>query len=113
MSEFQYRLLEKMVQLLQDFDHGKMSFHVLVSRLEEAIERADFRDQELVRKWYEYFNPIEEAESEAWHEMEDPDYEKVHPYLQKLKDFILEQEQSFNSHPLHHPAHRKPAHAKN
>src|SRR5579863_1410937 len=95
MSRSQFHLWHKMIQLIQDFYKGKALFHSLVSGLQKYLDMAKLNDPELVRKWYAYFNPLEEADWEAWYEMEDPDYEKIDPFLRRMKEFLLEQEQNF------------------
>jgi hypothetical protein len=112
MSPFQFRLWRKMTGFIQDFYKGKVSFHALVGELQRTLDLANIKDWELVRKWYDYFHPLEEADSEAWYEMKEPDYEKIDPYLQKMKEFLLEQEQNLSFTNFHHPAHRKLAHSK-
>ena len=112
MSEFQFSLWKKMIRYIRDFYKGKVNFHKLVGELQEALDLANLQDRELVRKWYDYFNPIEEADSEAWYEMEDLDYEKIKPYLQRMKEFLLEEEQVLALSTLHHTTiHRKLAHS--
>ena len=106
MSSIQFRFLKKMIRLIQDFYEGKVLFHSLVGWLLKDLDLAKIQDRELIRKWYDYFNPLEEADSEAWYGMKDPDFDEIKPALQKMRDFLLEQEQllAFTGHPpaAHH-----------
>ena len=106
MSTFQFRLWKKMIQLIQDFYDGKILFHSLVGGLLKDLDMAKLQNRDLVRQWYDYFNPLEEADSEAWYGMKDPDFDEIKPALQKMRDFLLEQEQmlDFTCHTpaMHH-----------
>lgn len=112
MSEVQNSLWKKMTGYIQDFYHGKVNFHKLVCELQEAVDLANFTDRELMGKWYHYFNPLEEADSEAWYEMKELDFEKIKPYLQRLKEFLLEEEEVGALSSYHHAVHHKLAHSR-
>ena len=102
-----------MIGYIQDFYKGKVDFHKLVSELQDTVDVANLKDRELIEKWDYYFNPLEEADSEAWYEMKDLDFERIKPYLQRLKEFLLEEQEVWAlSTPHHHVLHHKLAHSK-
>ena len=107
MSAFQFRFWKKMIRLIQDFYDGKILFHPMVKELLKDLELAKLEDKDLVRKWYDYFYPLEEADSEAWYEMKDIDFDSIKPNLQKMMDFLLEQEQLLTLSTRRQPSRRK------
>jgi hypothetical protein len=86
---------KRMLRFIREFNGGKVRFHTLVCRLAGAFDLAEIRDLDLARQWYGYFNPLEEADSEAWFEMEELDYEKIKSCLHQMEDFLLGLERNF------------------
>ena len=109
MTPFQVKMWKKMIQWVQDFEHGKLPFHRLVGNLEWALDSSRIQDQELSRSWYEYWTPLEEFELEKSSELE-VDYAEIQPAVGTMKTFLVEQLR-FGIGPGHPHSGRKFAHA--
>ncbi len=99
-----------MTLLIRDYYNGRVNFHALVCGLRKDLDLANLKDQGLVREWYDYFAPLEEADTEAWYGMQDLDFEKIYPFLQKMKSFLLEHDHNLNAAAFHPSHHRKLVH---
>lgn len=48
-----------MVKLVSDYQRGTIALAQLVGELQGALDAGDFRDEVLVRRWYELWTPLE------------------------------------------------------
>ncbi|WP_199142019.1 hypothetical protein [Pedobacter sp. ASV12] len=58
-SEHQLRLWKTMLKSIEDFRKGNLQYLDLVDRLEGALYAGEFKDEELVKRWYDYWTPLE------------------------------------------------------
>jgi hypothetical protein len=60
MSEHQRRLWMSMIDKIQSYVEGKNNdFHGLVGELEGALDAGEFRNEELIKGWYDVWTPLE------------------------------------------------------
>ncbi|QQT24845.1 hypothetical protein [Sphingobacterium spiritivorum] len=48
-----------MIGSIADFRTGKLIFFDLVNELEGALYAGEFKDEDLIMKWYEFWTPLE------------------------------------------------------
>jgi hypothetical protein len=58
-NEHQNRLWRTMINLIEDFRKGQISYTNLVYRLEGALDAGEFKDRVMIDKWYDYWTPLE------------------------------------------------------
>ena len=58
-NEHQSRLWNYMLNFLEDYRKGNLAYCDLVGALEGALDAGEFKDKELVRKWYDLWTPLE------------------------------------------------------
>ncbi len=58
-NEHQSRLWRRMLKFIEDFREGKMQYFNLVYELEGALDAGEFKDKELIEKWYDFWMPFE------------------------------------------------------
>ena len=58
-TEQQSRLLCDMLEGIELFRQGELSFYHMVCGLEAALEAGEFRDRDFVRMWYDLWAPLE------------------------------------------------------
>ncbi|WP_379092762.1 hypothetical protein [Pedobacter sp. UC225_65] len=59
MNEHQSRLWNRMLKSINDFREGNLHYFDLIGELEGALHAGEFKDQELIEQWYEYWAPLE------------------------------------------------------
>ena len=58
-NEHQSRLWSRMLKSIEDFRTGKLQYFDLVGELEGALYAGEFKDEELIKKWYDFWGPLE------------------------------------------------------
>jgi hypothetical protein len=110
MNQTQLHSWNQMIELIRKYEEGKLPYHYLVDGLEAAMDDADFKDQILVKTWYEFWTPLEELDEETSHEIEDVSPAQIFQQLEKFRDFLAEQLKLESHAPAHAP--HKPVHAR-
>ena len=60
MSEYQQRLWQSMIDLIQSYIEGKTEdFYSVVGNLEGALDASEIKDDALVKEWYDFWTPLE------------------------------------------------------
>jgi hypothetical protein len=59
LNEHQLRLWNKMLKSIESFRKGKLQYFDLVGELEGALYAGEFKDEELIKKWYDSWGPLE------------------------------------------------------
>lgn len=59
MTAHQMRLWGRMHQHIDQYRNGKISFGELVLNLERTLDACEFKNQDLVKEWYEFWGPLE------------------------------------------------------
>jgi hypothetical protein len=47
-----------MISLFNSFQKGDINFPQLVRRLEGSLEAGEFRDENFIKQWYTFWNPL-------------------------------------------------------
>ena len=68
-TEHQSRLLCDMLEAMDTFRMGGMSFGQMVGSLEGALDAGEFRDRDFIRTWYELWSPLEVIHAVRRYEM--------------------------------------------
>lgn len=55
----QSRLWGRMIQRIEDFRNGKLQYSELVHELEGMLDACEFKDNNLIEQWYQYWIPLE------------------------------------------------------
>ncbi|MEM7382785.1 MAG: hypothetical protein AAF400_00405 [Bacteroidota bacterium] len=58
-NEHQSRLWGNMIRAIEDFRKEKIQYFDLVYGLESALYAGEFKDQNLIKQWYDYWTPLE------------------------------------------------------
>ncbi|MGJ1421053.1 hypothetical protein ACR79T_15640 [Sphingobacterium spiritivorum] len=95
-SKHQSRLWRKMIGSIADFRSGKITFFDLVSELEGALYAGEFKDEDLIKKWYDFWTPLEILNATKGNSVTLEDADK---YLLQMELF-LERKCFFNKHDL-------------
>lgn len=60
MSEYQQRLWQSMIDLIQSYIEGKTEdFYSIVGNLEGALDASEIKNNDLVKEWYDFWTPLE------------------------------------------------------
>lgn len=59
LNKHQNRLWRTMIDVIKDFRKGKIKFSDAVSKLEGALDAGEFKNEILIRQWYDYWTPLE------------------------------------------------------
>ena len=59
LNEQQNRLWQSMLSIIDDFRKGKIKYSDVVSKLEGALDAGEFKNETLIRQWYDYWTPLE------------------------------------------------------
>lgn len=86
MNPRQERLWRRMIALIDEFRVAKVEFFSLVGELEGALEAGEFRDKDLVSKWYDLWTPLEILRADG----DEVVYEQVAAELEAMRRFLLE-----------------------
>lgn len=58
-NEKQSKLWLNMINAIIDFRKGKIRYTTLVYGLEGALDEGEFKNEVLIKKWYDYWTPLE------------------------------------------------------
>lgn len=81
MNELQMRLWHRMIQLVQDYEVGRISFDTLVKDLEGALDAGDFEDDDLRKRWYSAWQRLEIMRATE----SDPDPQRIRSDLDSFR----------------------------
>ena len=59
MEAHSIRLVRQMLNLVEEYLEGRVSFSRLVTGLEGLVHAVDFKDQSTLAAWYRYWTPLE------------------------------------------------------
>ena len=90
-NEYQQRLWKNMVSLIDSYLKDNITFSELVSNLHGSIQVGEFKDQELVKKWYEYWGALEIHNAVAIDKNIIPKKDDVINDVENLRKFLVEQ----------------------
>jgi len=58
-TEHQSRLWGGMIEFIENFRKGQSCYSDLIYGLEGALDSGDYQNKELIKRWYEYWTPLE------------------------------------------------------
>jgi hypothetical protein len=87
MNEKQSRLWKKMIDLIESYYQGNIKYSRLVGELEGAKDAAEFEQKHLIKKWYDYWTPLEIRRSLEGDDVSNEDCLKE---LKNMEDFLRE-----------------------
>jgi hypothetical protein len=87
LTEHQRRLFEHMIQLIDGYRRGGVTFSSLVGELEGALDAAELQ-ADLARQWYQIWTPLEITRAVRG---ENVQYKHVAREVDALRSFIQEQ----------------------
>ena len=58
-NQHQARLWSSMLKFIKDFREGKLTYSDLIGKLEGTLYAGEFKDEELIEKWYELWGKLE------------------------------------------------------
>lgn len=86
-NEHQERLWSGMLQSVEKFREGKITFSKFVGGLEGALDAGEFKDQQLITSWYGVWTPLEIARSQKGNNVDrlkiDKDIDAMKQFLEK------------------------------
>jgi hypothetical protein len=85
LNEHQSRLLRKMLQLVEQFRQGGLKYYDFVGALEGTLDAGEFRDQNLVNKWYDLWTPLESMRAQHGDHVS---VEDVEGYLSEMEAYL-------------------------
>ena len=59
MESHQLKLWHRMIELIENYKKGQIRFSRMVRDLEGIMDACDLRDQQLVERWYDLWQPLE------------------------------------------------------
>ena len=93
-NEHQNRLWRIMINLIEDFRKGKISYTALVYGLEGALDAGEFKDRIMIDQWYDYWTPLEILSATK---SDTTTIEEIGEDLSAM-DFFLKSKYDFNFH---------------
>ncbi len=88
MNEHQYRLWLNMLEMIEDYRKGAVSFPQLVGQLEGALDAGEFRDERLVEQFYDFWQALEITNAVRGNAVT---YQEVMEDVEAMQRFLLEQ----------------------
>jgi hypothetical protein len=85
-----------MMRLLEDFHEGRVPFHVLVYRLDSAMEIADFHEPGVRRGFQEVWEPLYEVDKSLNCESQCVDFLEVMPLIRNFAEFLMMAQQKMD-----------------
>jgi len=96
-NELQSRLWNNMLKTIEDFRNGKIQYYDLVYELEGALDAGEFRDKELIKRWYDHWTPLEILSAKKGNNSTIDDANEylvvMEEYLRKMLSDYLSQEE--------------------
>jgi hypothetical protein len=86
-TERQYQLWKNMVDAIDRYVNNEtQDFHDVVSKLEAALDPSEFKDIDLISKWYDFWAPLESRRAAEGNEVNKAQAVKE---LLEMKEFLL------------------------
>ena len=78
-----------MIRLLEDYSNDKETFSHVVGALESALDAGEFKDDDLMSKWYEYWEPLEIYNAVMLDKGEKPKKEDILKKVEAMHTFLV------------------------
>jgi hypothetical protein len=84
-NEHQLRLWNSMIKSIESFRKGELPYHNFVDELEGALDAGEFQNKELIRKWYDFWTPLEILRAQKGNSVA---IEEANKYLTDMEVFL-------------------------
>jgi len=85
-SKHELEFVKRMINHITSFRKGNMEFNDLVGQLEGELDAGEFKNQNFIRQWYDYWTPLEIFRAQKGNYTT---LQEVKPYLSKMNSFLL------------------------
>lgn len=85
LGDHQSRLWQRMLQLIEDFRQGKVSYYDFVGALEGALDAGEFKDKDLIDRWYDLWTPLETVRAQCGNGV---NVESVEHYVSDMEAYL-------------------------
>lgn len=82
LNDLQIRLWCKMLDLIDEFRRGELKYYEFVGALEGALDAGEFRDRDIVQRWYDAWTPLESVRAQKGSGVA---IEEVEPYVARME----------------------------
>ena len=86
MNEHQKRLLKQMINLINQYRKGQVKYSNFVGELEGALDAGEFKDNEMIEKWYELWTNLEIMNALKGNEVR---LEEVSNDIDEMESFLI------------------------
>ena len=87
-NEHQLRLWDNMIKFIDEYTENKINFSQLVSNLRGALQAGEFKGEELIKKWYEFWGALEIYNAVSLENGEIVKKEEVIKDIQKMRKYL-------------------------
>jgi|GEM_PF-960986 len=87
MNEHQHRVWLRMIEMIESYHKGAVSFPQLVGDLQGALDAGEFQDSGLIEQFYDLWQPLEITNAVRGDAVT---YEEVAENVESLQRFLLE-----------------------
>lgn len=87
-NDHQLRLWNRMIYAIEDYKNNAISFSKLVSELHGALQASEFKDEQLIKEWYNLWGSLEIHNAVKGDTI---NKEKVIKDLEDMRNFLIEQ----------------------
>lgn len=87
MNEHQHRLWLRMLEMIESYREGAISFSDLVGELEGALDAGEFKNGELIDRFYDFWGPLEITSAVKG---QNATHEEVARDVEAMQNFLLE-----------------------
>ncbi len=86
MNEHQKRLLKQMINLINQYRKGQVKYSNFVGELEGALDAGEFKDNEMIEKWYDLWTNLEIMNALKGNEVR---LEEVSNDIDEMESFLI------------------------
>ncbi len=86
MNEHQKRLWKQMINLIDQYRKGQVKYSNFVGELEGALDAGEFKDNEMINKWYDLWTSLEIMNALKGNEVR---LEEVSNDIDEMESFLI------------------------
>lgn len=75
-----------MLEMIESYGEGAISFPRLVGKLQGALDAGEFRDEALIKRWYDFWGPLEITNAVRGNQIT---YKEVAKDVEAMRLFLL------------------------
>jgi hypothetical protein len=92
-NEHQLRLWRRMICSIKDFQQGELSYIELICALEGSLQAGEFKDRDLIEKWYGFWTPLEIEHALKGNDVTRDDVENDLSAMQQYLESIIDRDE--------------------